>query len=63
MSVGVPTVVSNNTGHVDLVASGGCFPLTRQRRLVAAVGDENPYQGWGESDVSNASRKQRNMCC
>src|SRR3546814_1575573 len=32
MACGVPTVLSANTGHLDLVGSGVCIPLETQRR-------------------------------
>ncbi len=50
MACGVPTILSANTGHLDLIESNCCYPLTTQRRvkpLPPFVGVE----GWGESDV------------
>lgn len=48
MASGVPTIVSNNTGHKDLVATGAPYILTRQAPVtVPDLGTE----GWGESDV------------
>ena len=48
MACGVPAIVSNNTGHKDLVGTGAPFVLTRQ-----SVVTNNPggSEGWGESDV------------
>jgi len=46
MACGVPAIVSNNTGHKDLVATGAPFVLTRQQPVTGAGTD-----GWGESDV------------
>ena len=51
MACGVPTVISRNTGHLDLIEDGNCFPLDRQGPVDgvgAAFGD---IPGWGESDV------------
>lgn len=49
MACGVPTIVSDNTGHRDLVATGSATALTRQGPVAAAgMGTE----GWGESDVA-----------
>jgi glycosyltransferase involved in cell wall biosynthesis len=48
LASGVPTIVSDNTGHKDLVATGAPYVLTRQRPVAAeGIGTE----GWGESDV------------
>lgn len=50
MACGVPTILSANTGHLDIIADGACLPLTRQ----APVPVDDPYlgtDGWGESDV------------
>src|SRR6202012_5041938 len=48
MAVGLPTIVSNNTGHKDLVATGGTFALERQRPVTPTLHQTN---GWGESDI------------
>jgi glycosyltransferase involved in cell wall biosynthesis len=48
MACGVPTILSDNTGHKDLVATGGAFPLTRQGKVSLA---DSGTDGWGESDV------------
>ena len=48
MACGIPTILSNNTGHKDLVAMDLSFVLTRQ----GAVSSETMgTEGWGESDV------------
>ena len=48
MACGLPTIVSNNTGHRDLVATGGAFALNRQGPLaIPGKGTD----GWGESDI------------
>lgn len=46
MACGVPTVLSANTGHLDLLEGEGATPLLRQ----AAMTDPG-CSGWGESDV------------
>ena len=33
MASGVPTIVSANTGHLDLASLGGCYTLTQQGRV------------------------------
>jgi glycosyltransferase involved in cell wall biosynthesis len=50
MASGVPTVLSANTGHLDLIADGQCYALREQgpalpSRQFAGV------DGWGESSV------------
>lgn len=51
MAAGVPTIVSANTGHLDLVATGGCIPLTRQTTPSQPTKYFEGIEGWGESDV------------
>jgi glycosyltransferase involved in cell wall biosynthesis len=56
MACGVPTILSANTGHLDLIDGDNCFPLRAQREVRdaphAAAFAEAP--GWGESDVDEA---------
>jgi glycosyltransferase involved in cell wall biosynthesis len=48
MASAVPTIVSDNTGHKDLLATGAPCPLYRQKPVaIPDLGTE----GWGESDV------------
>ncbi len=50
MACGLPVVLSDNTGHQDLIDESRCFPLRRQGRVPhvpAGWGDD----GWGESEV------------
>ncbi|WP_181703865.1 glycosyltransferase family 4 protein [Chthonobacter albigriseus] len=54
MACGVPTILSANTGHLDLIGEENCYVLARQQPhggAGAAVGD---VPGWGESDVDEA---------
>jgi glycosyltransferase involved in cell wall biosynthesis/tetratricopeptide (TPR) repeat protein len=46
MACGVPLVISNNTGHLDLIAPDRCVPLVRQTAVPGA-----DHLGWGESNV------------
>jgi len=46
MACGIPTVLSANTGHRDLIRDDNCFPLERQGHI-----PDPKCQGWGESDV------------
>ena len=50
MACGLPVVLSDNTGHRDLIDEGRCHPLRRQgpvSHVPAGWGSD----GWGESDV------------
>jgi glycosyltransferase involved in cell wall biosynthesis len=48
MACGVPTILSANTGHLDLLPGDGALALRRQRPVVRkGLGTA----GWGESDV------------
>jgi glycosyltransferase involved in cell wall biosynthesis len=49
MACGVPTILSANTGHLDILSDDGAIALRRQSpvTLPAPVGTD----GWGESDV------------
>jgi glycosyltransferase involved in cell wall biosynthesis len=50
MACGVPTILSANTGHLDIIEEGACLPLRTQ----GAVRPRDPTlgtEGWGESSV------------
>ena len=47
----IPTILSANTGHLDLVGRTGTFALTRQRPVTSAVPGFRATVGWGESDI------------
>ncbi|MGB3404031.1 MAG: glycosyltransferase family 4 protein [Microcoleaceae cyanobacterium] len=50
LACGIPTILSANTGHLDLIHPQHCYPLQQQ----SAVTPMPPYsgvEGWGESDV------------
>ncbi|MCC6316054.1 MAG: tetratricopeptide repeat protein [Gemmatimonadaceae bacterium] len=51
MAAGVPTILAANTGHLDLVATGGCQPLTTQLQPPRPTRYFDGIEGWGESDV------------
>ena len=51
MAAGVPTIVSANTGHLDLTATGGCFALRGQGAVKQPTKYYTGVDGWGESDV------------
>lgn len=53
MALGVPVILSANTGHLDLIGPADrptCLPLTHQPPVARAPGMEGLH-GWGESSV------------
>jgi len=50
LACGVPTVLSANTGHLDLTDPAHCYPLTRQTPCKAPR-DYLDVTDWGESSV------------
>jgi glycosyltransferase involved in cell wall biosynthesis len=51
IAAGVPTIVSANTGHLDLVATGGCIAVTRQAPVRPPTRFYKATEGWGESSI------------
>ena len=51
MACGVPTILSANTGHLDLVGEDLCFPLIHQGPVQRPGMSGVAIQGWGESSV------------
>ena len=49
MAMGLPVVLSANTGHLDLIDEARCYPLRDQRPVAAPEGWGS--DGWGESQV------------
>lgn len=50
MACGVPTILSDNTGHRDLIQDDRCFPLTRQSEISVKTKSFGGTRDWGESD-------------
>lgn len=50
MACGVPTLLSANTGHLDLIEGDNCYPLERQRELGGDLAGYRGISGWCESD-------------
>ena len=48
MACGVPCILSANTGHLDLIGDGLCYPLTDQSPCIC---DNDATGAWGESSV------------
>lgn len=51
MACGVPTILSRNTGHLDLIEDGNCYALDTQGALEGKEAGFGDVAGWGESDV------------
>lgn len=51
MACGVPTILSANTGHLDLIDESCCFPLERQRPMGGIAAGFGDVPGWGESEI------------
>lgn len=50
MACGVPTVLSANTGHMDIISGDNCYALNDQRQVKINPGWKG-VEGWGESSV------------
>ena len=66
MSAAVPVIISNNTGHEDILRDGAaaphCFPLPR-RKPGAGTGFGEPYEDWGDTGLSYyGGAKLTNVC-
>jgi glycosyltransferase involved in cell wall biosynthesis len=50
MASGLPTILSANSGHLDLISDERCYPLRRQHPALPSS-QFRGVDGWGESDV------------
>ncbi len=50
LACGIPTIISGNTGHLDIIAEDHCYPL-RKQDAVQPTAIFPGVEGWGESDV------------
>jgi glycosyltransferase involved in cell wall biosynthesis len=51
MACGVPTILSRNTGHVDIIQNDYCYSLDDQRQTLKGFADIAGVASWGESQV------------
>jgi len=51
MACGLPTIISRNTGHTDIIGSDDCYSLDDQRQTSRGFADFDGVDGWGESQV------------
>ena len=50
LATGIPTILSSNTGHLDLLKSVPCYRL-EQQQFVEPLSQQDGVDGWGESSV------------
>lgn len=50
MACGVPTALSRNTGHLDLITADNCYSLEMQIPM-GEVTNRKAWEGWGESSI------------
>jgi len=50
LACGIPTIISANTGHLDLICDNHCYPLRTQGSVQSNINFIG-LQGWGESNV------------
>ena len=50
MACGVPSILSANTGHLNLIGEATCFVLERQGEVAPPAALAGGTLGWGESD-------------
>jgi glycosyltransferase involved in cell wall biosynthesis len=51
MACGVPTILSANTGHLDLIDGKNCYALETQAKVSGEGAGVGSVAGWGESSV------------
>lgn len=50
LALGLPTILSANTGHLDLIETIPCLALSRQTPVTPLMAEDG-VAGWGESDA------------
>ena len=56
MAVGLPVILSRNTGHLDLIGEGNCYSLDLQLPIGEITGRPE-LAGWGESVIDEIVQK------
>ncbi|MCM2475160.1 glycosyltransferase family 4 protein [Rhizobium sp. CG5] len=51
MACGVPTILSANTGHLDLIDGRNCYALENQAAVAGAGSGVGTVAGWGDSSI------------
>jgi len=57
MACGVPTIISANTGHTDLIDGNNCYALEQQATVAGEGGAVGSVAGWGDSSVDEIDEK------
>ncbi|CAN7376729.1 glycosyltransferase family 4 protein [Rhizobium sp. LjRoot254] len=57
MACGVPTIISANTGHMDLIDGNNCYALEQQATVAGEGGAVGSVAGWGDSSVDEIDDK------
>ena len=63
MACGMPVILSANTGHLDLIKEGNCFPLTQQNPVNRIHDPAQILAGWGESSVAEIIEQLERIYC
>ena len=61
MSTGVPVIISNNTGHTDIIDPAHCYPLRHHPLEEKMPSWKAHVEGWGESDVGETYQQLENI--
>ena len=56
IACGMPIILSNNTGHMDLTANFPCYKLEVQKN-VNPISPMDGTEGWGESSIDEIISK------
>lgn len=56
VACGLPCILSENTGHIDVIQEVSCFSLSEQKK-VSPVNDQDGTEGWGESSIDEIVEK------
>ena len=60
MAIGLPTILAANTGQLDLIQEGNCYPLIHQTP-VAPYAPYNEVEGWREPTVEETLERMEEI--
>jgi glycosyltransferase involved in cell wall biosynthesis len=63
MACGMPVILSSNTGHLDLIQEGNCYPLIQQNPVNRIHNLGQILTGWGESSVMEIVDQLERIYC
>jgi len=61
LALGLPTLLSANTGHLDLIDALPCLALCAQTPVVPRL-ENDGVEGWGESDPDEIAARLEEIC-